>query len=122
LDKFSRRAEIDVRVEVIAEEKRLPSEIETALYRIIQEALTNVIKHAKAKKVDLQFDIRSDVVIVKIKDDGRGFDSGSLQLPDTPFLGLGLIGMADRTALVGGDLRIYSRPGEGTQIEIEIPL
>ena len=122
VDRFSQRTDIEVIVEVINEEKRLLDEIETALYRIIQEALTNVVKHAKAKKVGLQIDIRAEMVIVNIKDDGRGFDSDAMQFPETSPRGLGLIGMADRTALVGGDLRIYSKPGEGTRIEVEIPL
>ncbi len=119
--RFSQRAKIEVEVEVNGEEKRLSNEIETALYRIVQEALTNVVKHAKAKKVGLRIDKRADVVMVIIKDDGKGFDLNTLQLPETSTRGLGLIGMADRTALVGGDFKIYTKPGEGTRIEVEIP-
>jgi|GEM_PF-3425206 len=119
--RFSQRAKIEVEVDVNGEEKRLPGEIETALYRIIQEALTNVVKHAKAKKVGLRIDKRADVVMVIIKDDGKGFDLDTMQSPETSTWGLGLIGMADRTALVGGDFKIYTKPGEGTRIEVEIP-
>lgn len=122
VERFSQRSEIEVVVDGISEEKRLPEEIETALYRIIQEALTNVVKHAKAKKVGLRIDIGEGVVILNIEDDGKGFDADSLQFPEKSPRGLGLIGMADRTALVGGDIRIHSKPGEGTRIEIEIPL
>jgi len=121
VERFSQRTEIEVVVEVNGEEKRLPDEIATALYRIIQEALTNVVKHAKAKKVDLRIDKRAGVVMVIIKDDGRGFELDNLHLPETSPRSLGLISMADRTALVGGDFRIYSKPGEGARIEIEIP-
>lgn len=122
VERFKQRSEIEVVVEVSGGEKRLPDEVETALYRIIQEALTNVVKHAKAKKVGLRIDKRAGAVMVIIEDDGRGFNIDSLQFPETSPRGLGLIGMADRTALVGGDFRIYSKPGEGARIEVEIPL
>jgi len=122
VDRFSKRAEIKASIESVGGEKRLPSEIETALYRIVQEALTNVAKHADADEVSLRLNHHHDRIIVSIEDDGRGFDLNKLHNAKVPFQGLGLIGMGDRTALLGGLLDIQSHPGEGTRIEVNIPL
>jgi signal transduction histidine kinase len=96
---------------------RLPRELETALYRIVQEALTNVIKHADAKTVSVVLTKQGDRVAVVIEDDGRGFDPGA-----QPGDGLGLLGMRERIALVGGRLSIESAAGRGTAIAVEVPL
>ncbi len=122
VERFSQRAEIEVEIELIGKEKRLPSEIEIALYRIIQEALTNVAKHANAEKVIMWLDWKPKTITIRIEDDGKGFDINELQNAKVPFQGLGLIGMGDRTALLGGRLDIRSNPGEGTAIEVEIPV
>jgi signal transduction histidine kinase len=96
---------------------RLPSEVETTLYRIVQEALTNIAKHADAGRVSVVVARRGDAVMALIEDDGAGFE------PDgTPGRGLGLVGMRERIALVGGRLRIETAPGQGTTIAAEIPL
>ncbi|MCK4793648.1 MAG: PAS domain S-box protein, partial [Desulfobacteraceae bacterium] len=121
-DRYSQRAEVEVEIEVIGRKKRLPPEIETALYRITQEALTNVAKHAQAKKIKLQLDRQLKTVTVSIEDDGQGFDVEELQTTLAPPQGMGLAGMKDRISLLGGRLEIHSKPGEGTRIEIEIPL
>ena len=121
-ERFSKRAEIEVEIELIGKEKRLPSEIETALYRITQEALTNVAKHASAGKVILRLEWHPKTIAIRIEDDGKGFDIIELQNANIPFQGLGLIGMGDRSALLGGRLDIQSNPGKGTAIEVEIPL
>ena len=72
--------------------------------------------------MDLRIEIASGGVTVNIQDDGKGFDASTVQDPERSRRGLGLIGMADRTALLGGDIRINSKPGEGTRIEVQIPL
>ena len=96
-------------------DERLPSEIETTLYRITQEALTNVVKHAHATRVSIVLNRRDGRVAAVIEDDGRGFaDSGSE--------GLGLVGMRERIALVGGRLEVESSPGSGTTLSIEVPV
>ncbi len=99
--------------------KKLPVEIETALYRCIQEALTNVARHASATNVSVKLDCNSQDVLVRITDDGIGFDShgGS----DTG-KHLGLQGMKERVALLSGEIAINSSPGKGTEIQITIPL
>jgi PAS domain S-box-containing protein len=122
LERFSQRTETKVEIEVSGEEERLPTEIETALYRIIQEALTNVAKHAEASVIVLKLNHQPDKMTASIEDDGKGFDLNELHNAKTPFQGLGLIGMGDRTALLGGQLDIQSIPGEGTKIEVVIPL
>jgi signal transduction histidine kinase len=96
---------------------RLPPEIETALYRIVQEALTNIVKHARASRVSIVLSERARAVTVVIEDDGIGFEPQSARDD-----GLGLIGMRERVALVGGRLQIESREGAGTTLLVEVPL
>ena len=98
---------------------RLTHEIETALYRIMQEALTNVAKHARAENVDVILERRADSVSVLIEDDGIGFDSEQAFGADEK--GFGLIGMRERAALAGGVLQIESSSGRGATIVVRIP-
>lgn len=115
---FSEQTGIRVEVEsYLDDEKRLPSEIETALYRIVQESLTNVVKHARAGSVSVLVTRKSGSVIAVIEDDGRGFDTGAGRDE-----GLGLVGMEERVALLDGRLQIESREGAGTTIVAEVPL
>jgi PAS domain S-box-containing protein len=92
---------------------RLPSEIETTLFRIAQEALTNIAKHSHAKNVEVILERRGDAVLLIIEDDGVGFDSSDA---DAGGQGFGLIGMHERAALVGATLQIESAVGKGTTI------
>ena len=104
--------------------ERLPSEVETALYRIVQEALTNVARHAQAQSVSVVLERRGASVKLIVEDDGRGFDvaavmsSHSHQERDR----LGLYSMRERASLVGGTMAIESTPNMGTAIYVEIPL
>lgn len=113
---FSERSGIDVQMEAQLGEARLPEEIETLLYRLVQEALTNVVKHAHAKTVSILLVRRGDRVTALIEDDGRGFDPASTDD------GLGLVGMSERANLVGGKLTIEAREGSGTTIAVEVPV
>lgn len=102
-----------------AEGLELPQEVETTVYRIVQEALTNVLKHAAAKTVSLVLECHEGGLQIIVEDDGKGFD------PDTPSATaghLGLAGIRERLALVGGTLAIDSAPGVGTTLYIRIPL
>ncbi len=105
-------------VDLVAQlgEERLPAEVETALYRIVQEALTNVVKHAEATGVSVVLTRTPSSVTAVIEDDGRGLR------PDSGDAGLGLGGMRERLALLDGKLRIESAPGRGTTIVAEVPL
>jgi signal transduction histidine kinase len=96
---------------------RLPGEVETVLYRIVQEALTNIVKHAQAERVSIVVQNRGDRVAAVIEDDGRGFVPGEARAE-----GLGLLGMRERLALVNGTIVIESRPGAGTTLVAEVPL
>ena len=98
--------------------ERLASEIETALYRIAQEALNNIAKHARAQHVEIILERRADQVSLIVEDDGVGFDMAEV---DGDRRGFGLLGMQERAALVGATLQIESAPGEGTTIFVRMP-
>jgi signal transduction histidine kinase len=114
---FGGESGIAVDVEANLDETRLPPEIETALYRIAQEALTNVAKHAGAEHVSLVVTRRDGSVTVVVEDDGRGFGAAGGESG-----GLGLVGMKERVGLLGGRLAIESTEGSGTTIVAEVPL
>jgi len=98
-------------------ETRLPTEAETTLYRVVQEGLTNIVKHADAKQVSVSLARRGACVAVVIEDDGVGFDRRTSSGD-----GIGLLGMRERLALLDGRLEIESRPGAGTTIVAEVPV
>ena len=97
----------------------LPSHQEVALYRIAQETLSNVRRHADASCVEIALSRDGDRVSMRIADDGRGFDHSPTNATATSF---GLIGISERAALLGGRLRVESAPGMGTAIEVELPI
>lgn len=103
---------------VIQLNDRLPGEIETALYRIVQEALTNIARHAQAKSASILIEKHGDAVRAIVEDDGVGFDP-SAQRGERH---LGLLGMRERAELLGGTLTIESAPERGASVFIEIPL
>jgi PAS domain S-box-containing protein len=96
---------------------RLASDVETALYRIAQEALNNVAKHARARHVDVLLERRADCILLIIEDDGVGFDATQ---PPAAQHGFGLVGMQERAALVGASLEIDTNPGQGTTILVRM--
>src|SRR5204863_9253004 len=98
-------------------ERRLPAEIETTLYRVVQEALTNVVKHAGAAHVSIVVTSRDSSIAVTIDDDGSGFDPANVRAD-----ALGLLGMRERLALVGGTLTIESSPDAGTPHDARVPV
>ncbi len=101
---------------------RLPLEFETALYRVAQEALTNVLRHANARRVSVLLERRPGGVSLIVEDDGRGFDAETLlQAPPTEGK-LGLLGMGERAKLVGGTFALESSPGSGTTVFVRLPL
>jgi len=101
---------------------RLPADVELVLYRVAQEALTNVAKHGQATAVSVDLDRAATDVTLSVRDNGRGFDPhAATTKPDDP-TGLGLFGMAERVELVGGQVTIWSAPGCGTEVFAYIPL
>jgi signal transduction histidine kinase len=113
---FAERSGIETTVETHLE-ARLPPEIETTLYRVVQEALSNIVKHAAAERVSIVVSQRGGTVAATVDDDGRGFDEGAVRAD-----ALGLTGMRERLALVGGTLELESAPGRGTTVAAQVPL
>jgi signal transduction histidine kinase len=101
---------------------RLPAPVETALYRIVQEALTNVAQHANATEVGLLLEARAGAVVAIVEDDGCGFDASRLVPGEMAERWLGLSGMRERAELLGGRLTIESTPEIGTTLFVEVPL
>jgi two-component system sensor histidine kinase UhpB len=120
--RFSEQAGIPIDYLARGPKGRLPSEIELVLYRVAQEALTNVAKHAKADRVSLDLDRSDEDVTISIRDDGQGFEMDVATVRDDSGLGLGLFGMAERVELVGGSFRLWSEPNAGTEVFAYIPL
>jgi two-component system, NarL family, sensor histidine kinase DevS len=114
---FTARSGIATVVEPNLGAERLPPETETTLYRLVQEALTNVVKHSAATHVSIVLTRRDGGVNALVEDDGRGFDPGSVGNHS-----LGLVGMRERVALLGGTLRVESSPGGGTTLSAYVPL
>jgi signal transduction histidine kinase len=101
---------------------RLTQPVETALYRIVQEALTNVVQHAGADRVSLLLEARAGTVTLIVEDDGGGFDADRLMRNPVDRRWLGLYGMRERAELLGGTLTVESTPGLGTTVFVEVPL
>jgi signal transduction histidine kinase len=108
---------LQVDLEAHIGDERLPEPVETALYRIVQEAVTNVAKHAGAEHLSITLMRKNGSVVAIVEDDGKGFDPERARSD-----GLGLVGMRERLALVGGTLRIEAAAGAGTTIAAEVPL
>jgi signal transduction histidine kinase len=109
-------AEIRLAYEDGAAEQRHTTEVESTIYRLVQEALNNVVKHAQASRVNVSVDDSSDAVLVVVRDDGRGFDAERVDG------GFGLMGMRERVALVNGTLEVGPDPGGGTIVQARIPV
>ncbi|KAF1069754.1 MAG: Signal transduction histidine-protein kinase/phosphatase DegS [Pseudomonas citronellolis] len=118
----ARRFEARTQIPCLAQVPENPPQLDDAkavgLFRILQEALTNVMRHAQAHSVELSLDIEDETLCLTIADDGRGFD------PDSQRRGasFGLVGMRERVLMLGGSLEIASRPGEGTTLRVRVPL
>lgn len=113
---------IRTRVEVTGEERKLPPQVETSLFRVVQEAITNIVKHAEAHNVLLSVEFKDSAIAIEVEDDGKGFDMEAVGLQMDKAPGLGLLGMKERVTLLGGEFHIESQPGSGTRIDIEVPL
>jgi signal transduction histidine kinase len=113
------RARFEIRIDLVTlgRLERLPVEVETAVYRIVQEAMTNVIRHARAENVGVVIERHSHLLRVGVEDDGQGFDPADVSGSGH----LGLVGMRERAELLGGVMKIESLAGIGTTVTIEIP-
>jgi signal transduction histidine kinase len=118
VETFNQQYNIKTQFEAVGlGKKRLLPEVETALYRIVQESLTNVVRHAQATQADVLVERRNDQVITIIEDNGTGFD------PETAMQAsrLGLLGMRERAEMLNGKLVIESAPSSGTTVLVEVP-
>lgn len=108
---------------VAGAERRLPSDVETALFRIAQEAITNIVKYAHAQHVLIEFSFEARQVALQISDDGQGFDlEGVLAQRLQSGRGLGLLGMRERAELLGGRFEVRSEAGKGTRVSVRLPI
>jgi signal transduction histidine kinase len=103
-------------------DQRLPPEVETTLYRVFQEALNNVLRHARARHVHIALAHHGDVLEASVADDGCGFEMESVNMNGQAAQGLGLLGMRERIAQCGGDMQIITHPGGGARLVIRLPL
>ena len=110
-----------VSISVRAPINRLPSAVETVLYRIIQEAVTNAVRHAGATKMEIRVWQQDTTVHAAVRDDGRGFDAEAT-MARRGDRGLGLIGMRERVDALGGRFALRSAPGKGTEVSVAIPI
>jgi PAS domain S-box-containing protein len=122
LNKYTRSLDIEVEMEAIDFEERLSAEMETALYRVVQEALTNVARHAQANRVCVRLERKESTVRALIEDDGQGFDVEKITGRQASARGVGLLGVQERVTSLGGNFNVQSGPGEGTRLTIEIPV
>ena len=110
---LARRAALPVELDV-HKGRRLPDQVEVAVYYVVSEAITNAAKHAQATAVTVDLHARDSVVSLAIRDDGIGGAD--------PTRGSGLIGLRDRVEAVGGTMRVSSGPGQGTSLDVTIPI
>lgn len=101
---------------------RLPGELEIVIYRVFQEAFTNILRHARATEVKLKIRVKDDYVHGEIVDNGRGFDVNRPNETNGRSSGLGLVGMRERIEQFDGEFNLYAKPGEGTRIHVALPI
>ena len=111
---------VEVAVDVTGAETKLPEEMEQHLLRIAQEAVANALKHAGASRIEVKLEVEARTLHLRIKDDGRGFDQQDVFSSHAGHFGV--IGMRERAERLGGELRLASNPGEGTEVVVTVPL
>jgi signal transduction histidine kinase len=124
VDRYTKRTGLNVDVEIDLPDKneRFSRDCETACFRIAQEALTNVVRHAKATQVVVRLARDHDVLLLTVKDDGAGFDEKRLRKRAPRVATLGLISMQERAHAAGGRVEIESAPASGTEVRFSLPL
>jgi signal transduction histidine kinase len=115
------RSGLHIGVDVQGDEGSVSPAIKTSLFRIVQEALNNVVKHAGAEHVNIMLSFEPALIRVRVRDDGRGFDPQAKKSPLNGRPSLGLAGIQERARLLGGESLISSQPGQGTLVEVTIP-
>jgi len=118
---FEEKTKLSTSFAVMGRETRLPSHTEVTIFRVIQELLTNVNKHAHASHAQVTLDFQENTVVATVEDDGSGFDLSELQSASQQRRGLGLTTLQERAEMLGGTLNIESRIGRGTRARLELP-
>ncbi|MFC2027106.1 PAS domain S-box protein [Chloroflexota bacterium] len=118
---YLERAGIKAHFETVGRKRKLPAKLETAVFRIIQEATTNIIKHARAKNARIKLEFQKDCLILNIEDDGKGFELQKAMNPTNKKRGMGLLNIKERVEILDGDFRIESQRSRGTKITVSIP-
>jgi signal transduction histidine kinase len=113
---------IEVTTEFQGLEPRLPPQIELALFRITQEAISNIVRHAEARKANISVRCDDRECVLCVEDDGKGFDVSQITTIDSTGRGAGLFGMKERVTLIGGKCSIDSMPGSGTKVVAKVPV
>lgn len=116
------QAGIDVTVEVTGAEARLPPHVEMGIFRVVQEAVNNIVRHSDATHACIRLGCETEHFVVEIHDDGRGFEVSAILGGSRQNGCLGLLGMQERVALIGGTLEIDSAPAAGTRIRVQVPV
>ncbi len=119
--RIQEHSSLNVRVDIHGEERDLDDAMKITIFRIIQESLNNIIKHAQATHVNIHVHFEEQRVRINVFDNGVGFDRDQVQQRRTSRPSLGIAGMEERAALLGGSVNVQSRPGYGTEVEALIP-
>ncbi|MBN2092889.1 hypothetical protein JW964_24925, partial [candidate division KSB1 bacterium] len=122
IEKLIKSTTLQIEYQIDKIDNLLPKELEIHIFRIIQEASNNIIKHAKANQVRIQIKYIAQKLQLVVQDDGCGFDSKNYFLTQSRQTGLGLSGIAERVKILTGEFQIFSAPGKGTELKITIPL
>jgi signal transduction histidine kinase len=119
---YIERTKIHVDIQVYGVKRRLSAEVETVVFRIMQEGLNNIFRHSHATAANVQLEFTESNVMLTVQDNGRGFAVDQVMGTSITRRAWGLLGMQERVALVGGKFRIESVPGQGTKFVVEIPI
>jgi len=118
---YMERKKLDITIDSRGKIEEIDDELKTVLYRIFQESLTNIVKHAQANKVKVNIDYSSDQLSYSIEDDGKGFFPDEVLVNNGDHNGLGLKGIRERMELIGGTFELMSKPNQGTRLRVSIP-
>ena len=121
VEDFQSQYNLPVDLVVIGNPRRFPTAVEVALFRVVQECLSNIRKHAKAHQVMIKLEILNNKINAAVKDDGVGFTLNTV-LHNNNHEGFGLLGMRERVQILNGDFKIQSAPGQGTVLSVSVPL
>lgn len=119
---YAERSHLQVNVEILGDKRRLSSKIETVLFRIAQEGLNNIGRHAQATMATIRLEFRTTKAVLVVRDNGRGFDADDMLRAHPARRAWGLLGIQERMTLVGGKFSIDSAPGRGTTLRVEVPI